>query len=180
MILGVDPGYAKCGWSIVEPRTGRVRALGVIFTEKVAGLDLSTDRARRVAVVSAELANLAAVHECTAIAAESPLGYGAAAAVAANMLPWGALILLATLRELNLVEVRAKTWQHAVQPGRKKIDYPSLERSMRAHVGPQVGAQLMCIPDAQRNHALDACGIGMLYALRPEDASRVLRRKEAA
>lgn len=180
MILGVDPGYAKCGWSIVEPRTARIIELGVIFTEKVTGLDVSTDRARRVAVVGAELGHVALAHQCTAIAAESPLGYGPAAAVAANMLPWGALIQLAVVRGLELAEVKAKTWQHAVQPGRKKIDYPSLEREMRRHVGPQVGARLMCIPDSQRNHALDACGVGMLFALRPREAKRILTRTEAA
>ena len=96
-ILGVDPGYAKCGWSVVERRTARVVALGVIVTTQDKTLDLSTDRARRVGSVSADLAAIAKAHRVSTIAAEQALGHGAAAAVAANMLPWGALVMLAVI-----------------------------------------------------------------------------------
>ncbi len=177
-ILSVDPGYAKCGWSVVEPDTGRVVALGVIVTTKDPRADLSTDRARRVATVSGELAVIAVAHDCTSIAAEQALGHGAAAAVAANMLPWGALVMLAVMRGAQLVEIRAKVWQHAVlglEAG--KVDYAKVEKELARYVGGQLAVELLAIKKADRTHALDACGIGMLAALRPHEATRIVARR---
>lgn len=194
MILGVDGGYARCGWAVVEPRTARIVALGVIITKQDKRVDASTDRARRVAEVVRQLGEIARQHGCTTIAAEQALGFGPGAAVAANMLPFGAVIGLAVERGLELYEVIATVWQHAVvglplpppgrrkkgEPKRRKLDYAVVEDALTKYAGQQGQYVLMAIDASDRTHALDGVGIGMLAALMPEQAKRIIERRDAA
>lgn len=190
MILGADPGFARCGWAVVEPRTGRVAGLGVILTEpdphvikrakkgrpKTGHVEQSTDRARRVGRVGAELAVIARDYGVTSIAAEQALGHGAAAAVAANMLPWGALVQLAVMLGIALVEVKAKTWQHAVLGvDEGAVDYEVIEKMLARYAGKQAAELLGAIKKANRTHALDGMGVGMLAALRPAAAVTIVK-----
>jgi Holliday junction resolvasome RuvABC endonuclease subunit len=209
MLLDVDPGYAKCGWAITDPANGRPVALGVIVThahpdvvrsvkvpgqkkrQRVGTIKQSTDRARRMRVVCRRLRTIVtdwnAAHPdrpITAIAVEQMLDFGAAAAVAANQLPWGAVTMLADLLDVALAEVTARTWQHAVlgtaiEPGKKtpKVNYNALERAMAAFIGRHCAAALEAIDEGVRNHAIDAVGVGMLAALRPGDANWIVERR---
>lgn len=181
MILGVDPGYAKCGWSIVEPKTGRVVALGLITTMKVHGLHVSADRAVRVSKVCDELAALATKYGVTTIAAEQPLGFGASAAIAANQLPWGALIMLARMLGLELYEVVAKVWQRAVLglSDEDKVKYEKVEAALQEYVGKQLLEVLVGLDKKDRRHPYDATGAGMLVGLMPHRATRIVRAKDA-
>lgn len=180
MILGVDPGYANCGWSVVEPRTARVVALGVIVTKKNDRLDLATDRERRVAEVCVELGDIMRRFCCLEIAAEQALGHGASSAVAANMLPWGALIMLAIERGALLRKVTAKTWQHAVLDLAKgAVDYAQVEKLLAAYVGLDLAEVLAAIKKDLRTHALDGTGIGLLGALRPHLTTVIVERRAA-
>lgn len=187
MILAVDPGLAKCGWAIVRPGSGAIVELGVLAQDRENAYDVSTDRIQRTAVQSLLFGDLVVRHGITTIIGEAvtlggPVHVKLAMSVGLH-LSWGVLTALACDRGLALYEVPPKVWQHAVQPDRKKIHYPSLESAMASHVGPQVGAQLACIAAGNRNHALDACGIGMLYALRPQLATRIAKpitRKDIA
>lgn len=175
-ILGVDPGYAKCGWSVIGPHA-RVIALGVIVTVQNKRLDVPTDRARRVAQVGDELRDIAAKFDCTEIAAEEPLGHGAAAAVAANQLPWGALIMLALSRGASLRMVRAKTWQHAVLDLEKgKVDYGVVEAKLAGFVGVDLADTLAAIKKDLRTHALDGVGVALLGSLRPHLTTVIVER----
>jgi hypothetical protein len=180
VILAVDPGLSTCGWAVVRPVTGAIVELGFIGSEREAAYDVSTDRIQRLAVQATTLAAVAGRHEVTRIIGEAvtlggPVHVKLAMSVGLH-LSWGVLTELARARGARLYEVRPQVWQDAIQPVRKgkKIDYPRLERAMAEHVGPQVGAQLACIGKADRNHALDACGIGMLLALRPQLATRIV------
>lgn len=166
MILGVDPGYANCGWAVVD-RSARVVELGVIDTDLDRGIAKSTDRARRTRHVSAELVTIVRRHNCRAIAAEQALGHGAAAAVAANLLPWGALIGIAVALDLELYEVPAKTWQHAVTDRPGKIEYEDLAKALAQYAAVQCREVLAAITNKQRTHALDGMGVGVFAALRP-------------
>lgn len=184
MILAVDPGYAKCGYAIVKPRTGRVVELGVIVTEQDErvgkSIDKSTDRARRISLVSRRLAERARAHAITTIAAEQMLMHGAAAAVAANVLPWGAVAMLAAVLNVDLHEVPAKLWQHAVLPGRPgKVDYDELARQLEKFAGDQVWRDLAAVDKPNRTHALDAVGVGLFMAL-TTGATRIARAEAAA
>lgn len=179
LILAVDPGYAKCGWAIVDATTGRVRDLGLILTAKDPKVSIPTDRARRLVAVSKRLAALATEHDVTAIAAEEPLGFGASAAVAANQLPWGALVMLAVSRGYSLHGVGAKVWQRAVLGVEtKKVDYAQVEAALSGYVDAQASESLRDVPEHLRNHALDAVGVGLLVAMREHEAARIIARKE--
>lgn len=165
MILGVDPGYARCGWACVLPATARVIALGVIVTAQDKRVDKSTDRARRVAQVTQRLFEVARDRGCTQIAAEQMLGHGAAAAVAANMLPWGSLVGLAVTLGLELREISAKEWQHAAIATKRKIDYRDLAQQLATFARRQAEADFLRIDRADRTHALDAVGVGLFAAM---------------
>lgn len=177
MILAVDPGLATCGWAIVTPRTGAIVELGTFTSDREKAFDVSTDRIQRLADQAQLFADVLGRHDCTSVIGEAvtlggPVHIKLAMSIGLH-LSWGVLTELARSRSLPLYEVPPKVWQHEVQPGRKKIDYPSLEAAMTKHVSRAVGAQLACIPKADRNHALDACAIGMLLALQPQLATRV-------
>lgn len=185
MILGVDPGYAKCGWSVVDA-LGRVQALGVILTTqdprvKKKEVALSTDRMRRVSDVGAVLYARAKDYGCTTIAAEQALQHGAAAAIAANLLPWGAITQLATMTGMKCLEVTAKTWQRAVlgvEAG--AVDYDTLESMLTGYVDCQSGAVgFGAIKKNLRTHAVDAVGVGVLAAMRPHLANVIVATRAA-
>lgn len=185
MILGVDPGYAKCGWSIVEPKTGRVLALGLITTMKVHGLHVSADRAVRVSKVCDKLAALAQQYGVKTIAAEQALGFGASAAIAANLLPWGAVLMLARTIGVELFEVSANEWQCAIlgiDPKAKKKPknkYATVEKRLTKYVGKQLANVLDGLDKDDRRHPLDAVGAGMLVGLQPRRATRIVRSTDA-
>ncbi|HVK89495.1 MAG TPA: crossover junction endodeoxyribonuclease RuvC [Kofleriaceae bacterium] len=161
MILAIDPGLAACGWAVVDPATALVAELGVLTTEPDKAIAKSTDRARRAHQLAAQLAELAAVHGCTVLAAEAMLLFGNVNAATAQVLCWGALLGVAHARGLSVVEVRAKDWQHdVVGPG--KVNYARVEKKLTKHVGPRIGA----IAKNLRTHALDAVAIGLYAALR--------------
>jgi Holliday junction resolvasome RuvABC endonuclease subunit len=168
VILGVDPGYASCGWAVITPRTGLPVAIGVIETEQNKRVEKSTDRARRVSEVGRELVAIARQHGCTRIAAEQALGHGAAAAVAANLLPWGVLVGIAVTLDIELYEVPAKIWQHAVLPGlgKGKVDYDELARHLLWFAHKHCSEALAAIAKPKRTHAIDGMGVGMFAALR--------------
>jgi Holliday junction resolvasome RuvABC endonuclease subunit len=166
VILGVDPGYAHCGWAVVDG-SARVVALGVIMTEQDKDVDKSTDRARRVRLVATELVAIVRRHNCRAIAAEQALQHGAAAAIAANLLPWGALIGIAVALGLELYEVPAKTWQHAVTDRPERIEYEDLAKSLTQHAAMNCREALAAIAKKKRTHALDGMGVGLFATLRP-------------
>lgn len=181
MILGVDPGYAKCGWSIVEPKTGRVVALGLITTMKHAGLHVSADRAKRVSKVCDELADKAKSHNVQTIAIEQALGFGASAAIAANQLPWGAVLMLARMLGLDLYEVVAKVWQRAILgvDDKAKVKYEHVEAALTKYVGKQLADVLVGLDKKDRRHPLDGTGAAMLVGLQPHRATRIIARPAA-
>jgi Holliday junction resolvasome RuvABC endonuclease subunit len=173
VILAVDPGYGKCGWAIVQPRTARVVDLGVWTSEKDPGLDKSTDRARRVHALSLVLVGLHRQHGCTVIAGEGALSHGTVHAVIPQAMVWGGLSMLAACSGSDLVEVLAKQWQHAILPDADKITYAQVERALSRHIG----HRLAHVAESLHNHALDAVGVGLYTALRK--VTRVVQRTSA-
>lgn len=161
MILAVDPGIASCGWAVVRPKTGRVLDLGVLVSKPAEGVDKSTDRARRIAWMADDLADVVEKYDCTAIAAEQMLFHGKINAVVSQLLPWGALLGLAAALDLDVLEVPAKTWQAAVLG--RVVSYDQLAYELRVFVANQAELKLLAIARSQRTHALDAVGVG-LYA----------------
>lgn len=182
-ILAIDPGLATCGWAVVSPTTGTIYELGTIITPPLEGCDEWTDRMRRLNRQADELEAIARRHGCTRIAAEeASLGgppkarLGMAIALCSS---WGAIVGLARSLRVSLFAVPPKVWQHAIQPGAKKINYKTLFAALALHIaaGSDCAAQLRAIKAADQNHALDACGIGILAALRPHLTTRIVERR---
>ncbi len=170
-ILGVDPALATCGWSVVTPRTGKVIACGVITTEHDGAIDKSVDGPRRIAAVGAELARIRAQHHCTRIVAEEMLLHGTTHAVVPQVLCWGMLVMLAVTSGVSLELVVSKTWQHAITGQAKgKVDYAVV----KAGLSKFIGYPLQLIPKELRTHAIDASGVGMMGALRPQQTTRIV------
>ena len=185
MILAIDPGLATCGWAVVVPGSGEVLEIGTIITPPITGLDEWTDRMRRLDSQAEVLEAVARRHGCSTIAAEeASLGgpprsrLGMAIALCSS---WGHIVGLSRALRASLFAVPPKVWQHAIQPGRRKVDYDALFRSMAEHVALHAipSGQLRAIKACDRNHALDACGVGMLAALRPHLTTVIVERRAA-
>jgi hypothetical protein len=165
VILAVDPGMT-CGWAVVRPRTGRVVDVGVLEPPLDSAIGRSTDRARRVAAQGRELVAAIERHGCKAIAGEQMLCHGSTRAVVPQVLCWGQLVGIAVARELELYEVSAKDWQHAIAPEADgAIDYELVSKHIAAFVADQVGEQLAAIAPSKRTHVYDAIGVGLYAAL---------------
>jgi hypothetical protein len=182
-ILALDPGLCDCGWAVVAPRTGKVAALGLIHQDRNPKLDESTCRARRLRHQATALYEIAIAHGCTAIAAEA-MSFGGPPKARFSMaisigLSWGGLAGVAAALELELYEVPPKLWQHAVLDldigARCKVDYDDVFRTLSDFVqrGTAAWSQLSALRGSRRNHALDAVGVGVFTALRPNEATRI-------
>ena len=175
VILAVDPGLATCGYAVVYPRTGGVVELGTLTTKPTAGVHESTDRTRRLRTQVAQLDAIARRNGCTTIAAEAMSfgGPGRFAMAISLCLSWGGLVGLAHALDAELLEVPPKTWQHALlgTDGTGRVDYEHVFAALSSFVGKQ-GDALAAIPEGQRNHALDAVGVGLFAAFRPTTAIR--------
>jgi len=179
-ILALDPGTAHLGWAVVAPRTGRVIELGVVAQKPDPELASSTDRATRALVQARLHRKLIQRHGCTAIAAEAASFNPRAFAMTAGLcMSIGAATGVAAALGLELYELPPKRWQGAIldrPPGAKgKIDYDEVFRLLLQFIGQRGIAveQLAAIPKGDRNHALDAVGIGVFTALRPDEATRI-------
>lgn len=188
MILAVDGGIATSGWAIVTPITGAIVELGAVLLPPIAGVDETTDRAMRAAIQATQLRAVAQRYEragtpIAAIAGEAvslggPPKARLAMATALNLC-WGNLVMLAITRGVDLLEVRPKLWQHAVQGHSDAVDYEAIERAVVAHIQGMPGhelslEQLLAIPQKQRNHPLDACCVGMFAARRRHECARIV------
>lgn len=113
-VLGVDPGFASFGYSIVQlfPKSEEVLSVNVIRTKKSTKKQqvlVADDNFRRARAIAAMLSEVIAMHTPAAIAAEAmsfPRNASAAAKVAMS---WG--ILASIVEELQLPLVQATPQQ---------------------------------------------------------------------
>ncbi len=190
MILAVDPGLATCGWAVVEPGTGRVLDLGAILSKPDANLTKQADRIVRLRHQADTLELVIAEHNCGAIAAEAlsfnPFGQGQM--IASLCLSWGMLVGLSSSWSIPIVDVSPKQWQHAVLGERAaqvvihtnakgkhravkrkpKVEYSEVFDALHVYVegmSISVVQKLLAITKGQRNHPLDAVGVGVYASL---------------
>jgi len=175
VILAVDPGLQDLGWAVVEPRTGRVLDLGVVHQERDEKLAKSTCRARRLQRQAIELHRVATQQRCRSLAAEAMSFNRRRFTMALGLgLSWGGLTALAVARGLDLYELPPKRWQHAVTgAARGKVDYDDVARRIADYLHGDAAIALAGIKPVLRTHALDAVGVGIFTALRPEQATRI-------
>lgn len=175
MILSIDPGLQDLGWAVVEPRTGRVIDLGVVHQERNDKLAKSTCRATRMLRQALCLRAVAQNQRCAALAAEAMSFNPKRFTMALGLgLSWGGLTALAVALGLELYELPPKRWQHAVTGvDRGKVDYDDVARRLAEYLHGNAAIALAGIKPDQRTHALDAVGVGVFTALRPEQATRI-------
>lgn len=183
MLLAIDPGLATLGYAIVDSN-GAVHELGVLLSESNAKkLGKQVDRVLRLEQQAAALATVIDrwSEYMTAIVAES-LSFNVRrhTQVVSLCLSWGVIVGLARSRGLAVRQIQPKVWQAAVAPSAitdKAIDYDVVFRELAAYVGEQCRAQLFAIAGRARNHALDAVGVGVFAAMRPEVEPARKRRR---
>lgn len=182
MILAVDPGLATFGWSIVTPRTGAVRACGVLIQKPNPKPSKHVDRVRRADVQAEQLEILIRRWKVHTIAIEE-MSFAPRAQAAAKIgigLSWGVVIGLCRAVGLARRVIPPKTWQRAIvpaAPGEKRtaaIDYAVVYRELRTYV--DCDRLLADVCESSRSHALDASGIGIYAALVTETFD--VKRKE--
>lgn len=174
MILAVDPGLGTFGWAIVTPRTGAVVACGVLISKPDPKLGKHADRVRRAERQAEAVDALITTHRCGLIAAEE-MSFAPRSSAAAKIgigLSWGNLIGLARARTGRTVfAIPPKTWQRAVVPAavgeaeRAAIDYARVERELADYVDCR-DTGLLAVAPSNRNHAIDAVGLGVYTAIR--------------
>ncbi len=174
MILAVDPGLATCGWSVIEPGTGRVLDIGIILSAPDPELDDSTDRARRAFLQAIALIAVAQEWKCKVIVGEA-MSFGGPPNARFSMaialgLSWGVIVGIAASHGIEIREVPPKEWQHSVLGRDGKVPYDEVFAALHSYVegmDPFVVAKLLAIPKGKRNHPLDSVGVGVHEALHP-------------
>jgi Holliday junction resolvasome RuvABC endonuclease subunit len=176
-VLGVDVAMATCGYAVVDAsaRPLRVVEIGAIPTERDGAIRVAVDRSRRIGHVGGALAAICARHAVTTIAGEEPLGFGTVHAVIPQALCWGALSMLATLRDLELVQVVSKDWQEEVSPGLSKLKKANRYPVVEAKLVRYLGAQLDDIAETLRTHVIDAVAIALFAVLQRHRCQTVIR-----
>ena len=185
-LLGVDVGLGACGWAVIGDDASIVD-LGVLLQSPDTTVDESTDRARRAANQAELLVDVAQRHGCSAIAAEA-MSFGGPPAARFHMaisvgLSWGVVTGVAHTLGLALYSVAPKLWQRAVVPdGPKRLLYAQVEATLTAYAKRHIKAEvsLAMIAKGNRNHALDAGGVGLFVTLRPTQADRIIARRAVA
>lgn len=185
MILGIDPGIATFGWAIVAPRNGAVVACGVLVQAVDDELSKHADREHRADEQAIKLAGIVRGRGITSIAVEemSFAPKGSAASKIGIGLSWGVVIGVSRSFAIPRRTIPPKTWQRAIvpaAPGEKRtaaIDYARVYRELRTYV--DCDRLLAGVTESKRNHALDACGVGVYAALVPEHQPFPVKQKGA-
>lgn len=171
--LATDNGLHKCGWAIVG-RDGRPLDVGVIVLEADTDANggVQRDRIIRAHRQAAELVLLARANGVKRVAVET-LSFnpqGRVAAVASLCLSVGVACGISAALDIPLIDVAPKTWQHAVLGVSGKVDYElvfaELDAYARAQGTAHALASLARITKGNRNHALDAIGVGVYAEIR--------------
>lgn len=176
VILGIDCGIGSFGWAKVEERTALVESLGVLMQEPDKSPPVALDRSRRL-LCQAELVDslctdvTAVVHE---EASYNPRIFAQNVDLASCI---GMVVTYAWAAGIPVYQMPPKRWQHAIagtkQPA--KVDYNDVSCRVERRIE-CCGQALLALCDIKphhRNHAIDAAGIALCFAIDPTLATRV-------
>ena len=167
-VLGIDPGFASIGWSVVrlDGQGEALVAVGVIRTEKSAAkrnVRASEDNLERAKEIAAELRALIDQYRVQLICAET-MSYPRNSAAAAKMaMCWGVLAALAHQYGVPIAQATPQEVKKAVtgkkdaskeevQEAVKRL-YPVLAEAVTRNGGPYV---LRDVPRSLWEHPYDA------------------------
>ncbi len=180
-VLGIDPGNANLGWSLVEMGTGRVLRLGLIAAPRNHALPERIDTLRRAHAAAARLLyDVVPTEGLVAIVAEDLLTHGNPQSVVAQTLSHGTLAMLTAVTGAELSVVGAAKWQKTISPPVKRT-HPKTGKASRgtdfadlyARIGRwiSVNGAVEAVEAlgrlgsvAKRSHPLDATGIAIYRA----------------
>lgn len=177
-VLGVDPGLANMGWSVVElhSHTEVLHECGVQRTEpsgKKRKVLASDDNLRRAREMAAELARLFDVYSISAICAESMSFPRNSSAAAKMAMCWGAVASFAHLHNLSVIQSSPQELKKVVC-GSKSASKEDVGQAVRIRFA-DVDKLLTLVPPGRREHAYDATA-AIMAALVNSDVIRALRR----
>jgi len=161
-VLGVDPGFASFGVSIVEltASTERVRMTEVIRTKKSTkkqNVRAADDNFRRAGAIAAVLHDVVATWKPMAIAAEAmsfPRNASAAAKVA---MAWGILADIAEVYSLPMVQATPQEIKRALCDKETATKVEVRDRLQTLYEG-QFDQFTSGTPEGQWEHGFDATG----------------------
>jgi len=178
LILGIDTGLATCGWALLDERSRRFVDVGVVVTKKLEGGKVTLDRARRINVQAAVLAEKA--KGCSVIVVERmSFPPGGANAMVPIALSWGLVLGLVAMLDPRprLLTIAPQRWQREVMPNAgKSVDYDELAARAAQHIlanHPSAAARFEKMPRSRWSHAIDAAMIALVAALRPRRCEEI-------
>lgn len=176
-MLGLDPGFANCGFSLVRLYADRedVVEMGVIRTKKssakknVLATDDNFERARQI---GKEIRSLLEKRRVVAICAES-MSYPPNASAAGKMaMVWGMLAILSIVYDLPVVQVSPQRIKKAVC-GNNDASKQDVEDRLTERY-PSCPSLLQGVPESKHEHAFD--GLGSIVASMNSDVLLMARR----
>ncbi len=179
-VLGIDPGFANIGWSIldVDPNPFAVIRVGLIVTapspRKLRVLQSSDDH-RRAKEIAVALRTLIVEHNVKLICAE---GFSAPPSKrTANRLAscWGILGSLCTEFELPMSQVSPQMLKRKLC-GRMKVSDEELHDEVQRRY-PELELLTECVAKTKREHLFDA--VGATDACRDGEVFMTLRSSSA-
>lgn len=180
LLLGIDPGFAALGWTLVELQLDDeapplLVAAGVLRTKKSAkkrGTLASDDNLRRARELYAGLSALERTWRPAVVCAESmsfPRNAGAAAKLS---IAWGVLAALTEARGLPLVQCSPQQLKKAVS-GRADASKEDVLSAL-ARLYPTLLLKLADTPRSLWEHPVDA--LGAVHTALNSEVVRTLRR----
>ena len=173
-ILGIDPGFASLGYSVVDPDIVMTcLEAGVIRTQKSKSKVPSyVDNMQRAQVIAAELSRIIKKHEPVLIIVEAESW----TRTASDKLLGIARGVIYGLAEYNLIPIEQVQPQlmRSTLLDKKSASKSELESWLLKHVL-DLEEHLDVLPKGQRGHAADATGVAVT-ATRRSDLFRLLRR----
>lgn len=176
VILGLDPGYASCGWALLDMSGVRPMALasGVIRTKGTTGQAVRKcdDNVRRLQHIAGEMLALHQKYDFILIAAEAQSWTRHPNSDRATAMAWGVIAAIAEMFACPVIQIRP-------QDVKKKLigDQSASKAVLQEHLEKNVlGAEecLSGIIASQQNHASDAMACAL--ASESHDLVRTLKR----
>jgi Holliday junction resolvasome RuvABC endonuclease subunit len=200
IVLGLDPGFAKCGWSIMEiyGKPFRVLAMGTLKTEKSKAkknVMATDDNFRRAREVAEHLNNLCQGFRVgldeewdrvSMICMESMSHMRNASSMAKVALAYGVVAAMAEVNEIPCVQASPQkikkvcgwvvpkddpAWKKMSETQRKKFSKKAIQDELERRYPETVGLS-GGIVEGLREHAFDS--IGAIEACRESEVFRAL------
>jgi crossover junction endodeoxyribonuclease RuvC len=176
-LLGVDPGLANMGWSVVELAAWGEKLIeaGVLRTEpsdKKRKVLASDDNVRRGRNMAEALISVMKRHSISAICAESMSFPRSSSASAKMALCWGSLVTLSVLQNLPIIQASPQEIKKTLC-GKNNASKDDVEEAVKKRYG-DIDQMLLSVAPSCREHAYDSIG-ATVTALENSEVIRAIR-----